>query len=238
MAEPLSVQLVDEILVALTSVVRLTLPADRWDAVGESVRRIDDAVWANDEKAARTQLKMLRGAVVGTAPRPLPGEAAAPVVNPLSYRTTDYVTRTSLGTITTVLVGAGVLLATLIVLVMVVLAVGPERDGTQAESPTTVSAPAGTSDPAPSDGSNIYQLSAGVLVLGGVAVFAAMIWRRRVRGAAASARARCEDEPDSDVMVLSGGNREPPPADLVDAVDRVVNVLWERQDGPDAPTND
>ena len=127
MSGELSGALIDEASQALTSVVRLTLPAERWPAVGEAVNRIDDAAWAGDESALRTGLKNLRGAVIGTAPRARPGEGAAPAINPLSFRTTDYVTRTPLRRIKIILGGAAVLLVTLTVLVMVVLAVGKPR---------------------------------------------------------------------------------------------------------------
>ena len=66
MSGELSGALIDEASQALTSVVRLTLPAERWPAVGEAVNRIDDAAWAGDESALRTGLKNLRGAVIGT----------------------------------------------------------------------------------------------------------------------------------------------------------------------------
>ena len=121
--------LLDEASTALTAVLRLTLPAERWEAVGEAVNGMDAAVWAEDEKALRAELKNLRGAVIGTAPRPQPGEGVAPKVDPLSYRTTDYATRTPVRWISAVLVGGAVALATLVVLLMVVLTVGDtERD--------------------------------------------------------------------------------------------------------------
>ena len=141
MSGELSGALNDEASQALTSVVRLTLPAERWPAVGEAVNRIDDAAWAADEVALRTGLKNLRGAVMGTAPRARPGEGAAPAINPLSFRTTDYVTRTPLRWIKVILGAAAVLLVTLTVLVMVVLAVGKPAPGAHVAPSPTVSAP-------------------------------------------------------------------------------------------------
>lgn len=223
MSGELSGALLDEVSQALTSVVRLTLPAERWPAVGEAVSSIDDAAWAGDEAALRTGLKNLRGAVIGTAPRARPGEGGAPAINPLSFRTTDYVTRTPLRWIKIILGAAAVLLVTLTVLVMVVLAVGKPTPGTHVAPSPTASAPPVAPAAEPSGSGGVYLASVGLLVLAAVAVFAIMIWRRRVRAGA----------PAPQAVPRYGTNRVPPPEELIGAVDRVVMVLAARRGAGD-----
>jgi hypothetical protein len=219
----LSGALIDEVSQALTSVVRLTLPAERWPAVGEAVNRIDDAAWAADEAALRTGLKNLRGAVIGTMPRARPGEGAAPAINPLSFRTTDYATRTPLRWIKVILGAAAVLLVTLTVLVMVVLAVGKPSPGVHVAPSPTVSAPPTAPAAEPSGSGGVYLASVGLLVVAGVAAFAIMIWRRRVRTSAPAQRA----------VPRYASNRVSPPSELVGAVDRAVTVLTARRGAGD-----
>ncbi len=229
--------LIDEATLALTSVVRLTLPAQRWPAVSEAVNRMDDAVWNGDERALRTELKNLRSAVIGTTPRPRPGDAVAPSINPLSFRTTDYVTRTPIRWMSIILIGAAVLLATLLVMIMVVLSVGDREPGGPAAAPTSVSAPPAIEPAEPAEeseqepasgGGGIYLVSIGVLVLAGIGVFAVKIWRRRARGALAAERALTDDQPS--VRMAHPSERVSPPAELLDAVDRAVAVLDQRRD--------
>lgn len=220
MSGELSGSLIDEASQALTAVVRLTLPAERWPAAAEAVTRIEDAAFDGDETVLRTGLRNLRGAVIGTAPRARPGEGVAPGVNPLSFRTTDYVTRTPLRWIKIILGAAGVLLMTLTVLVMVVLAVGKPAPGGGHRAPaTTVVAPPEAPDAEPSGSGGIYLVSIGLLVLAGVAAFAIMIWRRRVRAGA----------PAPESVPRHASNRVPPPAELVEAANRAVMVLTARR---------
>ncbi len=238
MTAELSAELIDEASQTLTSVVRLTLPAERWTAVAESVNRMDDSVWAADEQAVRAELKKLRAAVIGTAPRARPGEGNPPTINPLSYRTTDYVTRTPIRRISAILIGSSVVLATLIVLLIFVLALGkhaPERTpGAVAPTTTAVSAPpvlpeAGPAPEATGGGSGaLYQASIGAVVVVGLLVFIVMIWRRRRPGGRGEALG---DAPDVSRPPLRASDRVPPPSELYTAVDRVVLVLSARRDG-------
>lgn len=224
--------LTDEVSVALTSVVRLTLPAERWPAVAEVVHRMDDSVWTGDEKALRADLKKLRSAVIGTAPRPRPGEGAAPVVNPLSYRTTDYLGRTPVRWISAVLIAGAALLAIFIVFLMVVLALGaPDGDPTTAPS-TSVSAPAAPAqEPAPqpeTSNGGVYVVSIGTLVLAGIGGFALVIWRRRVR-----ARPRGAPEPSGEPIEFNlahSADRDRVPADIKESAERLVAELARRRD--------
>ena len=228
MAGGLSESLIDEAAQSLTSVVRLTLPAERWPAVGDAVNRMDDAVWAGDEGAVRAELKNLRGAVIGTAPRARPGEGLAPAINPLSYRTTDYVTRTPIRWIVAILVvGAGVL-ASLIVALLVVLAVGAD-DGPAPGTPPATSVPPQMS-PAPpgpvessGGGGGVYLVTLGVVMLLGIGFFALMIARRR-------ARAGHAQDTSPSVPRARLAERVPPPDDVGAAVDRVLMVLAARRD--------
>ncbi len=222
--------LIDEASVTLTSLPRLTLPPERWPAVAEAVNGLDDAVWADDEKSLRAELKRLRGAVIGTAPRPQPGEGAAPTVNPLSYRTTDYATRTPLRSITLVLIGSAVLLATLVVSLIVVLAVGgdPQPGSTSPDTGTSAEAtPSAEGQPEtqhePAEGGGGLQLAAvGLIAVAGVGGFVLVIWRRRGRAARTTAGSR-EPRVSGRLQTVAV------PDDLRDAVGRLVAELERRR---------
>ena len=223
MATGLPVELVDETALALTSMLRLTLPPERWDAVGEAVLRMDDAVALSDAAEVRIQLSKLRSAVIGTAPRPRPGDGVAPAVNPLSYRTTDYETRTSVRSIALILGSAGAVLAVLIVGVLVLLSVGGnDRVPLEPpEPPPTSQLPAPEpAEPARESGAGIYLTTLGVLAVAGVAGFVFVIWRRRAAAPVVSATTA--------PSALRNTTRESPPPDLVRATERLVRVLAGR----------
>ncbi|OBF15650.1 hypothetical protein A5727_14550 [Mycobacterium sp. ACS4331] len=222
--------LIDEVSVTLTSLPRLTLPPERWPAVAESVNRLDDAVWTGDEKILRAELKRLRGAVIGTTPRPQPGEGVAPTVNPLSYRTTDYATRTPLRSITVFLIASAVLLATLVVSLIVLLAVGDDSPSGSMTSGVTTSVeatpsadgrPEGQREPA--EGGGGLQLAIlGLIAVAGVGGFMVLIWRRRAKAAGTPAGSR---EPRTSTRLQTVAV----PDDLRDAARRLVAELERRR---------
>ncbi|CAJ1583630.1 hypothetical protein [[Mycobacterium] wendilense] len=233
MADELPAALTEEVSVALTSLVRLTLPPERWPAVAEVVHRMDDAVWLGQEAALKTELKKLRSAVIGTAPRPRPGEGAAPVVNPLSYRTTDYLGRTPVRWISIIMITGAAVLATLLILLVVVLAFGGGDHPTPAAPTTTVTAPTMTPEPVPppeEPGGGASLTSIGLLVLAGIGGFAFVIWRRRARARMADPQA---EEPAEELTMHlphpTDGARVP--SEVAESVERLVAEL-ERRRGP------
>ncbi len=234
MADELSPALTDEVSVALTSLVRLTLPPERWPAVAEVVHRMDDAVWLGEEAALRTELKKLRSAVIGTSPRPRPGEGGPPVVNPLSYRTTDYVGRTPVRWISIVMITGAAVLATLLILLMVVLAFG-ERDSAPPAAPTTtvtVPAPVDAPEPAPppdDSGGGPSVASVGLLALAGIGGFVFVIWRRRARARAGGTEPVVPDE-EMTMYLPHPTDRVPVPAEVRESAERLVGELDRRRD--------
>jgi hypothetical protein len=222
----LPAELIDEASLALTSVLRLTLPPERWSAVGEAVHGMDDAVWAGDEKALRSELKRLRGAVIGTAPRPVPGENVPPKINPLSYKTTDYVTRTPLRWITAILIGGAAVLVTMLALVMVVLTVGDGPRESSGPAPTTTSAPPAVAvEEGPSAGGTWYPAAIGLVAVAGVGVFAGLIWRRRARAGKAD-----DAGPSRPARTPGRLQSMVAPDETRDAADRLVAELRRRRE--------
>lgn len=234
MADELSAALTDEVSVALTSLVRLTLPPERWPAVAEVVHRMDDAVWLGEEAALRTELKKLRAAVIGTTPRPRPGEGSAPVVNPLSYRTTDYLGRTPVRWISIIMVTGAAVLATLLILLMVVLAFG-ERDSAPPAAPTTtITAPAPVEVPEPAQqpdesGGGAYVASVGLLALAGIGGFVFVIWRRRARARMGGAEPEEAPAEELTMYLPHPTDRVAVPPEVRESVQRLVGELERRR---------
>lgn len=220
--------LIDETSRVLDTVVGLNLPERRWAAVGTALSRVDDAVKADDTKALRAELKRLRETAAGLVP-------SEPVVRRSTRRPgavadedLDYASKVPIRWLAFILGGAVVVLAVLIVGVMVALSGGDDRGkSSPPTTPTSEVAPPSTVTPDSPDVTATPRGGGGVgapviivvLAVGGVAVFAYRIWRRRT-GASLFGRGAARRAADA-----SAEPRVPAPSAIVDSANRTAASL-------------